>query len=56
MDGDPDRARSMRKSIFDMVIAQGIPIAGAHLPFPGVGRLRREGGGFAFDVVPWQLF
>ena len=56
MDGDQDRARSMRKSIFDMVVAEGIPVAGAHLPFPAIGRLRRNGEGFAFDVVPWQLF
>ena len=56
MDMDQTKARSARKTIFDMVAAEGIPIAGAHLPFPGVGRLRKNGETFVFDPAPWQLF
>jgi glyoxylase-like metal-dependent hydrolase (beta-lactamase superfamily II) len=56
MDGDQAKARTMRKSIFEMAVAEGIPIAGAHLPFPGIGRLRKNGDAYVFDVVPWQLF
>jgi glyoxylase-like metal-dependent hydrolase (beta-lactamase superfamily II) len=56
MDGDQVRARAMRKSIFDMAATEGFPIAGAHLPFPGIGRLRKNGEGFVFDALPWQVF
>jgi glyoxylase-like metal-dependent hydrolase (beta-lactamase superfamily II) len=56
MDGDQAKARAMRKTIFEMAVAEDIPIAGAHLPFPGIGRLRKNGDAYVFDVVPWQLF
>lgn len=32
-----------------------LPLAAAHLPCPGIGRLRRSGDGFAFGPVPRQL-
>ncbi len=55
-DWDQAKARATRKSIFDTVAADGTPIAAVHLPFPGIGRLRKSGDGFAFDPAPWQLF
>ena len=55
-DWDQGKARDTRRSIFDMVVKEGIPIAAVHLPFPGIGRLRKSGDGFAFDPAPWQLF
>ena len=27
-----------------------------HLPFPGIGVLRKKGTEFIFDPAPWQLF
>jgi len=29
-------------------------IAGAHLPFPGIGHVRREAQGFSFIPVPFR--
>ena len=55
-DWDQSKARSTRVSIFDMVVKEGIPIAAVHLPFPGIGRLRKTGSTYVFDPVPWQLF
>jgi glyoxylase-like metal-dependent hydrolase (beta-lactamase superfamily II) len=55
-DWDQAKARATRKSIFDTVAADGTPIAAVHLPFPGIGRLRKSGDGFVFDPAPWQLF
>jgi glyoxylase-like metal-dependent hydrolase (beta-lactamase superfamily II) len=55
-DWDQGKARAARRSIFDMVAKEGIPIAAVHLPFPGIGRLRRSGDAFAFDPAPWQLY
>jgi glyoxylase-like metal-dependent hydrolase (beta-lactamase superfamily II) len=55
-DWDQAKARSTRLSIFDTVAKDGIPIAAVHLPFPGIGRLRKNGDAFVFDPAPWQLF
>ena len=55
-DWDQSRARSTRRSIFDTVAREGIPIAAVHLPFPGIGRLRKNGDAYLFDPAPWQLF
>ena len=55
-DWDQAKARSTRKSIFDTVAADGTPIAAVHLPFPGIGRLRKNGEAFVFEPAPWQLF
>ena len=46
---------SRRKFVFT-VAADGTPIAAVHLPFPGIGRLRKNGEAFVFDPAPWQLF
>ena len=48
--------RATRLSIFDTVVKEGIPIAAVHLPFPGIGRLRKSGEAYVFDPAPWQLF
>jgi glyoxylase-like metal-dependent hydrolase (beta-lactamase superfamily II) len=55
-DWDQSKARAARLSIFDTVAKDGIPIAAVHLPFPGIGRLRKNGDAFVFDPAPWQLF
>ena len=55
-DWDQAKARATRVSIFDTVVKEGIPIAAVHLPFPGIGRLRKNGEAYVFDPAPWQLF
>jgi glyoxylase-like metal-dependent hydrolase (beta-lactamase superfamily II) len=55
-DWDQAKARAKRMSIFEMAVKEGIPIAAVHLPFPGIGRLRKNGDAFVFDPAPWQLF
>ena len=50
------KARATRLSIFDTAIKEGIPLAAVHLPFPGIGRLRKNGDAYVFDPMPWQLF
>ena len=52
-----DLARSRRQELFDMAVNDKMLIGAVHLPFPGIGRLRnREGGGYAYDPLPWQLY
>ena len=55
-DWDQDKARQTRMSLFDRVVQESIPIAAVHLPFPGIGLLRKKGSEYLFDPAPWQLF
>jgi glyoxylase-like metal-dependent hydrolase (beta-lactamase superfamily II) len=47
-DVDPDLARATRRQVFDWVAGERLTVAGAHLPFPGFGRLERSGQGFQY--------
>jgi glyoxylase-like metal-dependent hydrolase (beta-lactamase superfamily II) len=49
-------ARGARQEIFDMVARENIAIAAVHLPFPGVGQLRKEGAGYVYTPMSWRLF
>jgi glyoxylase-like metal-dependent hydrolase (beta-lactamase superfamily II) len=50
-DENPDQARTMRAALFDSVLDEGWIVAGSHLPHPGIGRLERQGGAYAFHPV-----
>ncbi|MCL2123946.1 MAG: MBL fold metallo-hydrolase [Desulfovibrionaceae bacterium] len=45
-DVDPPKAKETRLRAFTRVTEDKIPIAGAHLPFPGIGLVRPEGDGY----------
>ena len=55
-DSSQDAARAWRKQLFEMAAKEKFLIGAVHLPFPGIGRLRASGTGYAFDPLPWQLF
>jgi glyoxylase-like metal-dependent hydrolase (beta-lactamase superfamily II) len=55
-DTDALKARAVRRRVFDLVVKEKIYIAAAHLPFPGIGRVRAHGASYAFDPLPWQMF
>jgi glyoxylase-like metal-dependent hydrolase (beta-lactamase superfamily II) len=48
-DLDPDMARASRRRILDMVAADRIAVAGAHVDAPGFGQVVRKGTSFAFE-------
>jgi glyoxylase-like metal-dependent hydrolase (beta-lactamase superfamily II) len=50
-DVDRDSARSARKRMFDRIAQDNILVAGMHLPFPGFGRLERDGAQFAYAPI-----
>jgi glyoxylase-like metal-dependent hydrolase (beta-lactamase superfamily II) len=50
-DSDPKQAVATRETLFRRVAAQKTLIAGMHLPFPGLGRLRPDGEN-AYTWVP----
>ena len=39
-----------------MAARENIVIAAVHLPFPGVGQLRKEGSGYVYTPLSWRLF
>ncbi len=52
-----DLARSRRLELFQMAVKDNLIVGAVHLPFPGVGHLRnRDGGGFNYVPLPWQLY
>ncbi|MCI0757121.1 MBL fold metallo-hydrolase [Teichococcus vastitatis] len=54
-DRDPDAALAARRSLFDRAAADRIPVLGFHYPFPGIGRLRKTGTGYAWVPADWQF-
>ncbi|KQT19121.1 MBL fold metallo-hydrolase [Methylobacterium sp. Leaf399] len=52
-DVDGDRARETRRRILDEVASERSLIAGAHLEFPALGYVARDGGGYSFVPELW---
>jgi glyoxylase-like metal-dependent hydrolase (beta-lactamase superfamily II) len=52
-DIDPKQAAAARKAMFEAAVKNGWSIAGVHLPFPGIGRIRKDGGAYAFVPVEY---
>jgi len=50
-DLDPVLARQSRRHILDMIAADHLAIAGAHVEAPGLGYVVRRGRGYAFEPV-----
>jgi glyoxylase-like metal-dependent hydrolase (beta-lactamase superfamily II) len=48
-DVDPQAARETRQRTFDMVSAERLCVAGAHLDFPGIGTIVRTGTRYRFE-------
>ena len=52
-DTDQAMAISSRRRVFDMAATDKLMIAGAHLPFPGIGHVAKASAGFAYVPLPW---
>ena len=50
-DVDPQKAIEIRKTILEYVAEHKIPIAGMHIPYPGIGRIEKSGKGYVFLPV-----
>lgn len=51
----PDMAISTRRKAFDMSASDRLLVAGMHLAFPGIGRILRQDGGYAYRPEPWRF-
>lgn len=55
-DMDKAGAAATRKKLLGMAAADGVPIAGYHMPFPAVGFVKAiAGGGYRYTAVSYQL-
>jgi glyoxylase-like metal-dependent hydrolase (beta-lactamase superfamily II) len=54
-DLDPDAAERVRKAMFDRAAADRLLVLGFHFPFPGLGRIRAEGGGYRWVPANWRF-
>lgn len=54
-DRDKETALSSRRRIFDQAAADRIPVLGFHFPFPGLGRMLKTDGGYAWIPANWQF-
>jgi glyoxylase-like metal-dependent hydrolase (beta-lactamase superfamily II) len=52
-DVDPAKAAALRAAQFDKFAGSRELVAGAHLPFPGIGHVRRESTGYDFVPVDY---
>ena len=52
-DTDQTAAIASRKRVFDMAAAERLTIAGAHLPFPGLGHVAKTQAGYVYTPVEW---
>lgn len=53
-DADKEQAVATRRRLLDMAATDRIPIAGYHLPFPGVGHVIRRGDAYQFLPEMWR--
>jgi glyoxylase-like metal-dependent hydrolase (beta-lactamase superfamily II) len=49
-DHDPVQASATRRRVYEMLVAEKMPVQAYHHPFPGLGQVERDGTGFR--VVP----
>lgn len=45
-DADGPLAEAARRKVFEMLVEKNIPVSAYHFPFPGIGRVEREGDGY----------
>ena len=53
-DADVAMATATRKAALDMVVADGMMVAGMHLDFPGFGFVEKAGEGYGFVAAPYD--
>lgn len=52
-DTDQELAIATRAKVFDMTSADRLTVAGAHLPFPGIGHVVKSGSGYGYAPLFW---
>ena len=55
-DWEQPKASNARMNMFDLAAKENMLIAAVHLPFPGLGTLRKDGTSYAYSPLSWRLF
>jgi glyoxylase-like metal-dependent hydrolase (beta-lactamase superfamily II) len=50
-DQDPPKAAATRKRVYDMLVAEKIPVQGYHFPFPALARIEKQGTGYRVNSI-----
>jgi hypothetical protein len=45
-DQDPPKAAATRRRVYDMLVADKLPVQGYHFPFPALARIEKQGNGY----------
>jgi glyoxylase-like metal-dependent hydrolase (beta-lactamase superfamily II) len=53
-DQDPAMAEATRRRIYDMLVAEKMPVQGFHYPFPSLAHVEKDGSGYREIPVPWN--
>jgi glyoxylase-like metal-dependent hydrolase (beta-lactamase superfamily II) len=53
-DQDPKMAEETRRKVYDMIVAEKMPIQGFHYPFPGLAHLEKTADGYREIPAPWN--
>ena len=53
-DQDGAKAEETRRRIYDMVVAEKLPMQGFHYPFPSLGHVEKDGTGYRVVPVMWN--
>jgi len=53
-DMNAQQAEETRRKFYDMVVAERLPVAGFHFPFPALGHVEKVGGGYLLVPVAWS--
>ncbi|MBY6138094.1 MBL fold metallo-hydrolase [Leisingera daeponensis] len=54
-DTDPAQTAQTRRKMMDRAEADNLLVTGAHVDFPALGRVLRQGGAYAYQAAPWQF-
>jgi glyoxylase-like metal-dependent hydrolase (beta-lactamase superfamily II) len=53
-DQDGAMAEATRRKVYDMLVAEKMPVQGFHYPFPSLAYVERSGTGYREIAVPWN--
>jgi glyoxylase-like metal-dependent hydrolase (beta-lactamase superfamily II) len=53
-DQDAAMAEATRRKVYDLLVADKIPVQGFHYPFPALAYIEKSGSGYREIPVPWN--
>lgn len=54
LDVDPVAAEATRRKVYEMLVAERMPVQGFHYPFPALAHVERSGTGYREVLLPWS--